>query len=194
VREVTVSVQVDLLRPVTDDEMLRLSERNPGYQFERAADGRLVVTPTGGESGRRSGEVFGQLRAWNIDSGRGEVFDSSTGFLLPDGALFSPDASWVRRDRWTALTPEEREGIVPLCPDAAFEVRSRTQAVEELREKMRAYIRNGARIAVLIDPYRRAVEVYRLGRDTQAYENPKRVELGPELPGFELEPRPIFED
>lgn len=186
-------MRLDLLRPIPYEDMLRLSERNPGYQFERAADGRLVVTPTGGESGRRSGEVFGQLRAWNMDSRRGEVFDSSTGFLLPDRALFSPDASWVRRDRWGALTPEEREGIVPLCPDAAFEIRSRMQAVEDLREKMRAYIRNGARIAVLVDPYRRAVELYRPGRDPQVYENPERIALGPELPGFDLDLQPVFE-
>jgi Uma2 family endonuclease len=178
---------------VTDEDLVRLSERNPGYQFERTADGRVAVTPTGGESGHREAELVWQLKEWNRNAGLGYVFSPSTGFLLPDGAVFSPDASWVRRDRWGALTPEEREGIVPLCPDAAFEVRSRTQALEELREKMRAYIRNGAQVAVLIDPYRRAAEVYWPAQDRQAYENPGRVGLDPELPGFELELEPIFE-
>ncbi|MBX6378593.1 MAG: Uma2 family endonuclease, partial [Clostridia bacterium] len=117
---VVVAIKLDLARRVTDDELLELSERNPGYQFERTAEGRLVVTPTGGKSGRRSGAVFGQLFNWNARMGLGEAFDSSTGFRLPDGSLLSPDASWVRRERWEALTPEEQEGFVPLCPDAVF--------------------------------------------------------------------------
>jgi Uma2 family endonuclease len=188
-----MAILLDLLRPVTDEELLRLSERNPGYQFERTADGRLVVSPTGSKSGWRSGEVYGQLRDWNRHTRAGVVFDSSTGFRLPDGSLLSPDASWVARERWEALSPEEQEGFAPLCPDAVFEVRSPSQTPQELREKMRAYLRNGARIGVLIDPYERAVEVYRPGQEPERHENPERVALDPELPGFELELGPVFE-
>jgi Uma2 family endonuclease len=151
-----MGIRLDLLHRVTDEELWELSERNPGYQFERTADGRLIVTPTGGESGRRSGEIFGQLREWNRRTRLGVAFDSSTGFRLPDGSLLSPDASWVRRERWEALSREEREGFVPLCPDAVFEVRSASQSLGELREKMEAYRANGARLGVLIDPYRQA--------------------------------------
>ncbi len=104
-----VAVVIDLLRVPTDEELLELSERNPGYQFERTADGRLVVSPTGMESGRRSGEVFRQLSMWNHRLRAGVVFDSSTGFRLPDGSLLSPDASWARRERWEAIPREERE-------------------------------------------------------------------------------------
>ncbi len=189
-----MAVVIGLLRVPTDEELLELSERNPGYQFERTADGRLVVSPTGGVSGRRSGEVFGQLREWNSRTGAGVVFDSSTGFRLPDGSVLSPDASWVRRERWEAVPREEREGFLPLAPDAAFEVRSRHQSQEELREKVHVYLRNGARIAVLVDPYARVVEVYRPGREVEVYREAERVALGPELPGFELELRPVFED
>jgi len=187
-----VAIQLDLLHPVTDEELLRLSERNPGYQFERTADGRLVVSPTGGERGRRSAEVAHQLRQWSQQSRTGVVFDSSTGFLLPDGSVLSPDASWMRRERWEALSEDEREGFVPVCPDAVFEIRSRTQRPQELREKMRAYLRNGARVAVLVDPYAASVEVYRPGSEPQVYRDVQRVRLDPELAGFELDLAPVF--
>ncbi|MDQ7828093.1 MAG: Uma2 family endonuclease [Armatimonadota bacterium] len=187
-------VRIDLLRAVTDEELLRLSERNPGYQFERTADGRLVVSPPGGEHGRRSVNLGYQLQGWNERTRTGVVFDSSTGFRLPDGALFSPDASWVSRERWEVLTRQEREGFVPLCPDAVFELRSRGQDAEEVREKLQAYLRNGARVAVLVDPYTRTVEVHRPGRAPEVSREPARVPLDPELPGFELELKPLFED
>jgi len=189
-----MAMELDLLRPLTDEELLRLSERNPGYQFERTADGRLVVSPTGSKSGWRSLKVAYQLERWNERTGLGVVFNSSTGFHLPDGSLLSPDASWVARERWEALSPEEQEGFAPLCPDAVFEVRSPSQALGELRRKMEAYLRNGARIGVLLDPYTRTVEVYRPGQQPQRLEAPDRVALDPELPGFALDPRPVFED
>ncbi len=187
-----MAIRLDMLRPVTDEELRRLSQRNPGYQFERTTDGRLVVTPTGGESGRRSGEVFGQLRDWNRRVRLGVVFDSSTGFHLPDGSLLSPDASWMRRERWEGIPPEQREGFVPLSPDAVFEVRSPSQSVEELREKMRDYLANGVRIGVLIDPYARVVEIYRPEREVERYENPDRIPLDPELPGCVLDLGPVI--
>ncbi len=188
-----MGIRLDLLHRVTDEELWALSERNPGYQFERTAEGRLIVSPTGGESGRRSLKVAYQLERWNEQTGLGVVFDSSTGFRLPDGSLLAPDASWVRRERWEALSREEREGFVPLCPDAAFEVRSASQGLGELREKMEVYRANGVRVGVLIDPYRRAVEVYRPGVPVERYEGAERVSLDPELPGFTLELEPIFE-
>jgi len=189
-----MAIELDLLHPVTDEELRLLSERNPGYQFERTADGRLVVSPTGGKSGRRSAEVLRQLGDWNRGTGLGVVFDSSTGFHLPDGSLLSPDASWVTRERWEALSREEQEGFVPLCPDAVFEIRSSSQTPQELREKMRAYLRNGAQVGVFIDPYTRTVEVYRPVGEPERHENPERLTLDPELPGFVLELGPVFEE
>lgn len=187
-----MAIKLDLARSVTDDELLQLAARNPGYQFERSAEGRLIVTPTGSESGRRSGEVFGQLRDWNKRVRLGVVFDASTGFSLPDGSCLSPDASWVRRERWEGLGPEQREGLAPLCPDAVFEVRSKSNTLAELREKMQSYLANGARLAVLIDPDSQAVEVYRPGREPERHEKPVRVVLDPELPGFLLDLGPVF--
>lgn len=179
-------------RPVTDEELLELSRRNPEYRFERTATGELIVTPTGGRSGRRSGRIMQQLANWTDRHG-GAAFDSSTLFRLPDGALHMPDASWVRTERWNALSDAEQEGIVPLCPDAAFEVASKSDTREDLREKMRAYLANGAQITVLIDPYERRVEVYRPGREPEIHTNPRAVALDPELPGFTLDLGAIFE-
>ena len=107
-----MAITLTLSHKVTDEELLELAERNPGYQFERNVRGELVVTPTGMESGRASGEVLVQLGLWNRKTQGGVVLDSSTGFRLPDGALLSPDASWVRRDRWDALTPEQRLSLI----------------------------------------------------------------------------------
>jgi len=187
-----MGIKLDLMRRVTDEELLALSDRNPGYQFERTADGRLVVGPTGGESGRRSAEVVGQLRDWNRRSALGYVFDSSTGFKLPDGSLLSPDASWVRRERWESLPREAREGFPPLCPDVVFEIRSASNTLAELREKMHSYLANGAQMAVLIDPQTQAIEIYRPGRAPEQRREEQSVALDPELPGFVLELGPIF--
>jgi len=187
-----MAITLTLSHKVTDDELLELSERNPGYQFERTATGELIVTPTGIESGGRRAEVLRQLGNWAKAEGGGNVFDSSTGFRLPDGALFAPDAAWVRRARLDALTPKQRKRFGPLCPDAVFEIRSENNTVTELREKVRAYIANGAEIAVLIDPTERIVEVHRQGRTPATHQNPATVALDPELPGFVLDLRPIF--
>jgi len=187
-----MAVTFNPLKPVTDEELRVLSERNPGYQFERNARGELIVTPTGSESSRSGAEVLGQLRDWNRRATRGVVFDSSGGFRLPDGSVFAPDASWVRRDRWDVLSQEQRDEFAPLCPDAVFEVRSKLDRLHDLREKMLAYIANGAHVAVLIDPYERTVEVFRPNRETVIHRSPSPIALDPELPGFALELEPIF--
>ena len=189
-----MAVQIDLLHPVTDEELLALSDRNPGYQIERTAEGRLVVSPTKSDGGRRSMEVALQLGIWNRQTGLGIIFDSSTGFAFPDGSCRSPDASWVQRERWYALTREQRRSFAPVCPDAVFEIRSESDSLAELRTKMEAYIGFGAKIGVLIDPEARAVWVYRRGMPAEREDNARQLPLGPELPGFALELGPVFDD
>jgi Uma2 family endonuclease len=180
-------------RPVTDEEILELSRLNPGYQFERTATGELVVTPTSGRSGHLEARLVRQLDTWADGDGHGLVFNSTTGFVLPDGAFVLPDAAWLRRDRWEALGPDAQDEILRLCPDATFEIRAKSSRPAELRDKMRAYIANGAQLAVLIDPYERTVEVYRPGREPAIHQGPTAVALDPELPGFVLDLRPVFE-
>ncbi|MCL8207560.1 MAG: Uma2 family endonuclease [Actinomycetia bacterium] len=187
-----MGLRLDLAQPVTDADLQPLSAANPGYQFERTAEGVLLVSPTGGESGRRSGEVFAQLHAWNRTTGRGVVFDRSTGFHLPDGACLSPDATWLAGERWLALTPAEREGFPPLCPDAVFAVRSATDTPQALQDKLQCYLANGARLPVLVDPYARRVTLSRPHQPIQVREAPDTVPLDPELPGFALACAPLW--
>lgn len=179
-------------RPVTDDELLELARRNPGYQFERSAKGELIVTPTGGEAGRREQELSLQLGLWTKQNGKGIAFSPSTGFRLSDGSLLSPDASWVRRDRWEALTDEQRRGSAPLCPDTVFEIRSESDRLTEVQAKVAAYLTNGVRLAVIIDPPARTVEVYRAAGETQILRDARTISLDPQLPGCVLDPRPFF--
>lgn len=186
-----MAISLRPVRPVTDEELLALSQRNPGYQFERNAGGELIVTPMGGEGGRREQEVAARLWVWAEQDGRGLAFGPSTGFHLPDGSVYAPDASWVRRERWEALSQEAREGFPPLCPDVVFEVRSKSDTLRELKTKMRVYIANGAHAGVLIDPDGRTFEVYRPGREPQSHAYPATLVLDQELPGFTLDLKPI---
>lgn len=185
-------ISLKLAAPPSDEELIELSERNPGLQFERTAEGELIVTPTGGEAGRSEAELVGQLHAWAALDRTGIVFGPSTGFRLPDGSLLSPDASWLRRESWEALTPAQRKGFAPFCPDAVFEIASSSDALAFLRRKMRAYVTNCARLAVLIDPERRAVEIFAPDRDPRVIESARSVTLAPVLPGFTLDLEPIF--
>ncbi len=186
-------VSLRLVAPPSDQEMLELSKRNPGFQLERSATGELIVTPVGNEAGRREAELVAQLHGWASARGRGVVFSPSTGFHLPDGSLLSPDASWVQQERWDSLSFEQREGFAPLCPDAVFELVSRTDTLPKLRAKMEAYMANGARLAVLIDPQRRAVEIYSPDQPTRILEGAGSVSLDPVLQGFTLDLEPIFQ-
>jgi len=180
-------------RPVTDEELLELSRLNPGYQFERDARGELIMAPTGNKSGRREGDLFAQLYQWAQRDGAGLVFGPSTGFKFPDGSVRAPDASWVRHDRWDSLSDAEQNGFAPLYPDAVFELASPDNRPHELREKMGAYLQNGARLGVLIDPESRTVEVYRSSHEPETHNNPASVSLDPDLPRYALDLGPIFQ-
>jgi Uma2 family endonuclease len=146
--------------PVSDDELLELNEINSPLNFERAADGELIVTPpAGGHSSRRNGVLTARLYNWNETENRGVVFDSSGGFRLPDTSVFAPDASWVRVEKWAALRPEDQERFPPLVPDLVFELISPSDTHREAREKIDAFRKNGVAIAVLIDPYEKWIEL-----------------------------------
>jgi Uma2 family endonuclease len=188
-----MAISLNLAAPPSDDEILALSERNPGLQFERSSAGALIVTPTGSEGGRRDLALGHQLYTWAEADGSGIAFGASAGFRFPDGSLLSPDASWVRRERWEALSRTERAGFAPLWPDAVFEIASESDSAASLREKMLSYIANGVRLAVLIDPGRRAVEVYASGQAPRVTTPALSVSCDPVLPGFTLDLAPIFE-
>jgi Uma2 family endonuclease len=179
----TLKLKIEL----TDDQFFQMCQKNRDYRFERTASGELLIMPpTGSDTGRRNVKITTQLDIWNSQSNLGEVFDSSTGFTLPNGAERSPDASWVKIERWNALTPEQQEKFAPICPDFVVELRSRTDSLKDLQEKMQEYIENGAQLGWLIDPKNKRVEIYRPGKDVEILDNPVSLSGENILPGFVL--------
>ena len=184
------------LRPVIElsgEQLLELSSLNDDLRLELTAEGELIVmTPAGGESSRRNLELTAQLGIWTRRDGTGVAFDSSGGFILPNGAIRSPDASWVERSRYEALTLEQREKYLPLCPEFAIELRSPSDRLVTLQEKMVEYVENGARLGLLLDPARRRVYVYKPGEPVRELADPEEVSADPILPGFLLKPREVW--
>jgi Uma2 family endonuclease len=173
-------------RTVTPKQFERLCRKYENLRLELTSTGELIVMPgTGGETGLRNADLTYQLRAWTKTDRTGVCFDSSTIFALPNNALRSPDASWVRLDRWDALTQRQRERFPPLCPDFVVELRSRTDRLPVLFRKMSEYMANGASLGWLIDPSTRTVYVYEPDAEVVVLENPESVS-GPLLPGFTL--------
>ena len=173
---------------VTPEQFTALAAANRDLRLERTSQGELIVNPPAGwETGKRNSSITGQLYRWyEANETLGEIFDSSAGFTLPNGAIRSPDTSWVSRDRWEALTPEEKTTFPKICPDFVVELRSRSDQLKPLQEKMQEYLENGARLGWLIDPQNSRVEIYQTGKETEILENPTELSGEPVLPGFIL--------
>lgn len=179
----------------TEDEFFEFCQRNRDLRIERTRSGDLIIMPpSGGETGRSNSSLNYQLVAWNEHARLGEVFDSSTGFRLPGGPLRSPDAAWVARDRWRALTRAQRKKFPPIAPDFVVEIRSESDLLKPLRDKMHEFIACGVRLGWLIDPMARRVEVYRPGKKPQTLKAPRTVSGDPVLPGFVLQIERIWSD
>ena len=173
---------------LNDEQFWQLCQQHRDYRFERNALGEIVImSPTGGETGSRNADLIYQLQAWNRQYKLGIVFDSSTGFKLPNNADRSPDASWISKARWEALTSEQRQRFVPLCPDFVVELRSPSDSLKKLQEKMTEYQDNGARLGWLIDPQNKQVLVYIPNKTVQILESPKNLAGEAVLPGFILD-------
>lgn len=185
----TLELTIDL----TDEQFFELCQRNRDYRFERTASGDLLIMPpTGSDTGRCNADITFQLQAWNRQNNLGIVFDSSAGFKLPNGADRSPDASWVKRERWEALTPEQQEKFAPLCPDFVVELRSKSDSLKELQKKMQEYIANGACLGWLIDRKNQRVEIYRQGQDVEIIQSPSTLSGEDVLPRFVLDLKDIL--
>ena len=162
-----------MMQRLSPHEFYLFCRANPDWQFECTRTGDLIImAPTGGATGHRNFSLIVQFGRWVEDNASGLGFDSSTIFLLRNGARRSPDVSWVRCDRWEALTPEQREEFPPLCPDFVVELRSRTDRLAVLQAKMQEYLHNGAQLGWLIDPYERKVYIYRPDREAECLDNP----------------------
>jgi Uma2 family endonuclease len=172
---------------VTPKQFEQLCAKYSDMRLELTSTGELIaMTGTGGETGRSNADLTYQLRAWTRIDGRGVCFDSSTMFALPNNARRSPDASWIRRERWDSLTLQQKRRFVPVCPDFVAELRSPSDRLRVLFDKMSEYIANGASLGWLIDPSTRRVYVYRPHEDVLVFENPETVSGEPLLPGFTL--------
>jgi len=175
-------------RGVSDDEFYRFCQDNRDVRIERTAEGDLVIMPpTGGETGSRNAELMVQLGTWARKERRGQAFDSSTGFILSNGAARSPDASWVLYSRLNQLTSEQKRKLLPLSPDFLVELMSPSDRLSTLKAKMRDWIDNGAQLGWLLDPDHRTAYIYRPGRDPEQVVNPERLIGEGPMTGFVLE-------
>lgn len=179
---------------MTDEEFADFCAQHPDLFFEMTADGELIVMPpTKTLTGARNLKILVQLGNWADRDGRGIATDSSTGFVLPNGARRSPDAAWTSKVEIAQLTRQSREGFWHLCPAFAIELRSQSDRIRTLRAKMTEYIANGAQLAWLIDPETRTVEIYRPAREPEIIENAESVAGEGPVKGFLLDLRPVWD-
>lgn len=188
-----LTVNLNSIIKLTDEQFFQLCQDNENLRFERNATGELIImSPAGGETGNRNAGLTAQLWMWNELNKLGKVFDSSTGFKLPNGADRSPDAAWVKLSRWDALTQEQQKKFPPLCPDFVVELLSPSDSLKATQNKMKEYINNGARLGWLINRKLRQVEIYRQGQEVEVLENPTSLSGEDVLPGFLLNLEPIW--
>ena len=174
-------------RSVTPKQFERLCSKYSDLRLELTSTGELIVmSGTGGQTGMRNANLTYQLMAWTKKDGSGVCFDSSTIFALPNQARRSPDGSWVKRERWDRLTQGQQATFPPICPDFVMELRSPTDRLPQVCNKMLEYLENGALLGWLIDPFEFRVYVYRPGHELVILENPDTVSADPLLPGFTL--------
>ena len=172
----------------TDDEYFNFCQQHKDLRIETNKDGDLVIMPpTGGETSDRNSELNMQLRLWAKKNGKGKAFESNVEFKLPSGANKSPDASWILKERYDALTQKEREGFPPITPDFVVELRSKSDRLKPIQDKMAEFIENGVRLGWLIDPYKKQVHIYRQNGEIEILENPQTVSGEDVLEGFELD-------
>ena len=182
---------------VTPEQFEQLAQAEQIARMELTQDGELIVMrPTGGEAGRKNRRLTQQIGVWTDRDGTGEAFDSSTVFTLPNGARRSPDVSWIKLDKWNALTLKEKQGFPPIVPDFVIELVSpsdiKNQRYEDLQAKMQEYLDNGVKLGWLIEPSANIVEIYRAEKQVEILDNPQTLSGEDILPGFVLDLREIF--
>ena len=189
---IPVKINVQAVQ-LTDEQFVLLCQENPELRLEMTAQHELVIMPpTGSKTGWRNSRITQRLANWAETDGTGLVFDSSTGFRLPNGAKRSPDVSWLRRTRWESLTEVQQNGFAPLCPDFVVELRSQQDRLAALQEKMQEYIATGAQLGWLIDPLEKRVHIYRLKQDVEIRDDPASLDGESIMPGFVLDVRELW--
>lgn len=188
-----LTLNLNSIIKLTREQFYQLCEENPDLKLERNAQGELIIMPpTGGETGRSNVNLILQVASWNEQNQLGEVFDSSTGFTLPSGADRSPDVSWVEKSRWDALTKEQREKFIPLCPDFVIEILSPNDSLKKTQNKMQEYIENGSGLGWLINRKKQEVEISRPGQDVEVLKLPQTLSGENVLPGLVINLQKIW--
>ncbi|MGB5596059.1 MAG: Uma2 family endonuclease [Crocosphaera sp.] len=183
----SLEIKCDSLK-LTDDQFFQLCQDNRDLRFERNSNGDMVIMPpTGGETSNRNLEIAYQVQAWSRQNKLGIAFDSSGGFKLPNGADRSPDASWIPLEKWNNLTTQQRQKFLPLCPDFVIELRSPSDSLTTLQNKMKEYVENGTKLGWLINPKNQQVEIYRQGKEVAILDNPTTLSGEDVLPYFVLD-------
>lgn len=180
-------------KAMPDEQFYQFCLSNPELRIERSALGEITIMPPAfSDTGNRNLKISQQVANWADSDGTGEVFDSSAGFTLPNGATRSPDTSWILAARWNALTDEQKASFAPIVPDFVIELRSASDTLKSLQEKMQEYIENGVRLGLLIERKARKVYLYRSGQLPEVLDNPDGVSCEPELTGFVLKMAKIW--
>ncbi|MBD1836359.1 Uma2 family endonuclease [Cyanobacteria bacterium FACHB-472] len=188
-----LTVNFNPIIKLTDEQFFQLCQVNENIRFERTATGELIImSPAGGETGNRNGRLTQQLFNWADTNNLGIAFDSSTGFKLPNGADRSPDAAWLKLERWENLTSEQKEKFIPLCPDFVIELLSPSDTLKVAQEKMKEYRENGTILGFLINRKSKQVEIYRQGKEVEVLQSPTTLSGENVLPGFVLNLEPIW--
>lgn len=181
---------------LTDDQFLQLcSDNSDNFRFEMTARKELIIMPPcNPETDRENTEIIRQLATWTEQDGTGICFGATAGFKLPNGAVRSPDAAWIPKSRWRSFTREQRRTLVAICPDFIIELKSPSDPLRAIREKMGEYIANGARLCWFLDPMRNRATIYKPGQPPEEIDGPTILRGSPVLPGFEFDFREILED
>ena len=189
-----IVLKLSPLIELTAEQFAEFCSLNRELHIERTATGELeIMSPTNWQTGRRNSKLTTQLEVWSHADASGIAFDSSTGFTLPNGAVRSPDASWILKSRMAELPPERLRGFAHICPDFVAELRSESDSLAALQEKMQEYMDNGARLGLLIAPQERRVYIYRPGQPVELLQDPDNVACDPVLRGFTLALGPIWD-
>lgn len=182
---IPLSVNFPALIQMTDKQFYEFCQANRDLRIERVVNGEVIIMPPAfSDTGNRNVQITQQLANWAEKDGTGETFDSSTGFTLPNKAIRSPDASWIKLERWNTLTEEQKASFAAICPDFVIELRSKSDSLSRLQDKMQEYIDNGASLGWLIDRNCRKVYIYRPQLKPEILEEPEAVTGDPNLPGF----------
>jgi len=192
-QSIPLTVNLPAIKSMSVEQFYEFCLANRDLRIERTASGEVIIMPPAfSDTGNRNIKIAQQLANWAEQDGTGETFDSSAGFTLPNGATCSPDASWIKLERWNALTEDQKASFAPICPDFVIELRSKSDIIKSLQDKMQEYIDNGALLGFLIDRKNSKVQIYRPNQEPEILDNPETVSGEPVLPGFILQMAKIW--